>query len=62
MEGQGDELRLRLADRLRISQHILVFDIVGMFRVERIHQAVSELQLGAQFEEGELEVAADTQF
>ncbi len=62
IEGEGDDFCMRFVHRIGIGKHILVFQPGGVGLVQSVHQAVAEFQLGAQFEERQVEIAAYTDF
>ena len=62
VERQHYHLAVGLVYGSCVYAHILVAQPVGVFRVEAVDEAVAELQLGAQLEEWQVDVAAESYF
>ncbi len=60
IEGEGNQLAVPGTDRIGKNALIDIRQFVGMVLVKRVHQTVAELQFRDEFEERQVEVAADT--
>ena len=62
IERQGNDLAARIAYRIGVEAHRFVLQVVGVLCVERVGKSEHKLQFGAKLEEGEVEVAAQSNF